>query len=235
MASYRRRGSRPRRPTYAESRHPQWVHEFKGYLRLTNVLGLQILEGQIPRPEIDACEHAPQLQRTFTASSEHYTSTLLMDEHASDEDEDEIDELVDKLDRAFLDQTITGPDLQVLPTSPSAGDGGGGAAQSEAKADAGAALPAVGADAVQPLQTVELLLQDGGDALLHHLRRRGGKGGPNADPGRCQLRQILESESGEGHQARQQDQQAADNREDRSAQKRLGERPHRDDSDWPEC
>ena len=39
---------------------------------------------------MDAGEHAPQLQRTFTASSEHYTSTLLMDEHASDEDEDEI-------------------------------------------------------------------------------------------------------------------------------------------------
>ena len=142
MASYRRRGSRPRRPTYAESRHPQWVHEFKGYLRLTNVLGLQILEGQIPRPVLDAGEHAPQLQRTFTASSEHYTSTLLMDEHASDEDEDEIDELVDKLDRAFLDQTITGPDLQVLPTSPSGGDGGGGAAQPEGKADAGAAQAA---------------------------------------------------------------------------------------------
>ena len=99
----------------------------------------------------------------------------------------------------------------------------------ETQADAGAALTAVGADALQPLQTIELLFQDGGDALLHHLRRRGGKGGPNADPGRCQLRQVLQSQSGEGHQAGQQDQQAADNREDRSAQKRLGERPHRDD------
>ena len=104
-----------------------------------------------------------------------------------------------------------------------------GSAFAEAQADAGASLAAVGADALQPLQPFELLFQHGGDALLHHLRRGGRKGGSNADPGRCQLRQILESESGEGHQARQQDQQAADNREDRSAQKRLGERPHRDD------
>ena len=40
----------------------------------------------------------------------------------------------------------------------------------EAQADAGAPLATVGADALQPLQPVQLLFQHRGDALLHHLR-----------------------------------------------------------------
>ena len=45
-----------------------------------------------------------------------------------------------------------------------------GIAFAEPQADAGAPLATVGADALQPLQAIELLFQDGRDALLHHLR-----------------------------------------------------------------
>ena len=109
-----------------------------------------------------------------------------------------------------------------------------GVAAAEAKTDAGATLAAAGADALQPFQAVELLFKDGGHALFHHLRRSGWEAGTHADPRRCKRWQVLQPQAGQSHQSSEQDQQAADDGENRSPQKRLGDRPHRDDSELAE-
>ena len=55
-----------------------------------------------------------------------------------------------------------------------------------------------------------------------------GKAGVNADAGGREWRKILQPQAEQRCAARQNDQQAADDRKDRPSEKRLGDRPHLD-------
>ena len=104
MAGYHSR-TKARRPFYDPSKHHSWTLAFKVYMRASEPLALQILEGVHERPEPTE-EKAPTLQRTFVqGTGDLITATLEVDESSASEEED-MDRLSKQLELAF-DQTIS--------------------------------------------------------------------------------------------------------------------------------
>ena len=98
------------------------------------------------------------------------------------------------------------------------------AAAAEAQAHTGAIACAVGAQAFQSLQAIELPLQQIGDPLLHHLRTGTGVAGAHTHPDRCDIRQVFHLKTREAQQSCQQDQQADHQRQQGALEKRVGDR-----------
>ena len=104
MAGYHSR-TKARRPFYDPSKHHNWTLAFKVYMRASEPLALQILEGVHERPD-PTDEKAPTLQRTFVqGTGDLITATLEVDESSASE-EDDMDLLSKQLELAF-DQTIS--------------------------------------------------------------------------------------------------------------------------------
>ena len=104
MAGYHSR-TKARRPFYDPSKHHNWTIAFKVYMRASEPLALQILEGVHERPD-PTDEKAPTLQRTFVqGTGDLITATLEVDESSASE-EDDMDLLSKQLELAF-DQTIS--------------------------------------------------------------------------------------------------------------------------------
>ena len=114
MIRYGQKRTGIRRPMYNVDRHHEYVYSFKLYLQTVQPFGAQILESLHPRPDGDIGEHAPSLRKTFSGPVDHYTATLLVDDDPEEDVDSEIDALAEKLDIAFLDDTILGPSLEQI-------------------------------------------------------------------------------------------------------------------------
>ena len=101
-------------------------------------------------------------------------------------------------------------------------------AAAEAEGDGAAVGGAGGADRVETLEAVELLLQQRGDPLLHHLGAGARVRGAHRDAARRDRRQIFHLQGRQADQAAEQDQQRDHQRQHGPAQEGVGDRSHRD-------
>jgi hypothetical protein len=93
----------------------------------------------------------------------------------------------------------------------------------EAEGDRAAVGTTAGADALQPFQSLELLLQQGRHPLLHHLRSTPGVAAAHGHPARGDRWQGLHLQTAEVQGAEQQHQQAQHQAEHGAAQEGIGE------------
>ena len=94
-------------------------------------------------------------------------------------------------------------------------------AAAEVQLNAAAASAAARADALQALKPIQLLLDQGRDPLLDHLRASPGIGAPDADPARGNAGQVLHLQAAQAEGPHQQQEQAQHQAEHGPSQEQI--------------